>query len=148
MSGSVSRLFKVSLGVFALVASTGRPGAEIGQLKSAKGDVWIERGGACLPGTVGTRVQTADIVKTGADGSVGMVMVDNSLLSIGPNSILSLDRLDYDATTQRGQFDSSLSKGSLAWSGAHRQAIAGRDVRPHPLRGSRCPGNRIRGRHR
>jgi len=114
MPGSVWRLFKVSLGAFALAASAATPGAEIGQLKSANGDVWIERSGARLPGTVGTRVRTADVVKTGADGSAGMVMVDNSLLSIGPNSVLSLDRLDYDATTQRGQFDSSLSKGSLS----------------------------------
>jgi hypothetical protein len=114
MPGSVSRLFKVSLGVLALAASAVAFGAEIGQLKSAKGDVWIERSGARLPGTVGTRVHTLDVVKTGADGAVGMVMVDNSLLSIGPNSALSLDRLDYDATTQRGQFDSSLSKGSLS----------------------------------
>jgi len=114
MPGSVSHLCRVSLGVLALVVSAATLAAEIGQLKSAKGDVWIERSGARLPGAVGTRVQTADVVKTGADGSVGMVMIDNSLLSMGPNSVLSLDRLDYDATTQRGQFDTSLSKGSLS----------------------------------
>jgi hypothetical protein len=114
MPASVSHLCKVSLGVLALVVSAVTLAAEIGQLKSAKGDVWIERSGTRLPGAVGTRVQTADVVKTGADGSVGMVMIDNSLLSMGPNSALSLDRLDYDATTQRGQFDTSLSKGSLS----------------------------------
>jgi hypothetical protein len=113
MPRSVSHLCKVSLGVLALIASSMTSAAEIGQLKSAKGEVWIERSGARVPGTVGTRVQTSDVVKTGADGSVGMVMVDNSLLSMGPNSALSLDRLDYDATTQRGRFDTSLAKGSL-----------------------------------
>jgi hypothetical protein len=60
------------------------------------------------------RVQTADVVKTGADASVGITMVDDTLLSAGPNSILSLDRWDYDATTSKGRFDSSLKTGSLA----------------------------------
>jgi hypothetical protein len=103
----------LSLGVVALFASAGALAAEIGQLKSANGEVWIERGGARIPGAAGTRIQTADVIRTGADGSVGMVMVDNSLLSMGPSSSLSLDRLDYDSTTQQGQFDASLRKGSL-----------------------------------
>src|SRR4051794_21556470 len=93
---------------FALVASAMACAADIGQVKSARGEVSIERSGARIAAPVGTRVQTADIVTTGADGSVGMVMVDDSLLSMGPNSVLSLERLDYDATTQRGRFDTSL----------------------------------------
>lgn len=87
--------------------------AEIGQVKIAKGPVTIERGGQSLPATVGMRLETADVVKTGADASVGITMGDNSLLSAGPNSILSLDRYEFDATTNRGRFDSSLSTGSL-----------------------------------
>jgi hypothetical protein len=88
--------------------------ADIGQVKPAKGPVTIERGGQSLPVTVGMRLQTADVVKTGADASVGITMVDDTLLSAGPNSILSLDRWDYDATTSKGRFDSSLKTGSLA----------------------------------
>ena len=41
-------------------------------------------------------------------------MSDNSLLSAGPNSILSLDRYDFDPTTYQGRFDARLQKGSLA----------------------------------
>lgn len=88
--------------------------AEIGQVKVTKGPVTIERGGQVLPATVGMRLQTSDVVKTGADASVGITMSDNSLLSAGPNSILSLDRFEFDATTNRGRFDSTLSTGSLS----------------------------------
>ena len=38
-------------------------------------------------------------------------MSDNSLLSAGPNSILSLDRYEFDSTTSQGQFDTTLQKG-------------------------------------
>jgi hypothetical protein len=113
MRNCVVRTCTATVSLLALIASAMAFAADIGQVKSARGEVSIERGGARLAATVGTRVQTSDVVTTGADGSVGMVMIDDSLLSMGPNSVLSLDRLDYDATTQRGRFDTSLQKGSL-----------------------------------
>ena len=87
---------------------------DIGQIKVSKGDVAIERGGQTVPGAIGARLQTSDVIKTGADGSVGITMSDNSLLSAGPNSILSLDKYAFDTTTNQGQFESSLRKGSLS----------------------------------
>ena len=88
--------------------------ADIGQVKTVKGPVTIERGGQSLPVTVGVRVQASDVVKTGADASVGITMIDDTLLSAGPNSILTLDRCEYDPTTSKGRFDTSLATGSLA----------------------------------
>jgi hypothetical protein len=99
--------------------------ADIGQVKVAKGAVSVERGGEALAATVGMRLQTADVVKTGTDGSVGITMNDDSLLSAGPNSILSLDRYEFDATTSQGQFDTSLRTGSLA-------VVSGRIARQSP----------------
>jgi hypothetical protein len=88
--------------------------ADIGQVKVAKGKVTIERAGASIPATVGTRLQASDVVRTGSDGSVGITMTDNSLLSAGPNSVLALDRYDFDEVTSEGRFDASLRKGTLA----------------------------------
>ena len=88
--------------------------ADIGQIKVAKGIVTIERGGQSLPGEAGARVQGADTVRTGSDGSVGITMTDNSLLSAGPNSLLVLDRYEFDSTTNQGRFDASLRRGTLA----------------------------------
>ena len=99
--------------------------AEIGQIKISKGQVTVERNGAALPATVGMRLETADVLKTGADGSVGITMADNSLLSAGPNSILSLDRFEFDPTSSQGQFDAQLRKGSLA-------VISGRIAKQSP----------------
>lgn len=88
--------------------------ADIGQIKISKGAVTIDRAGQSMPGAIGARLQTADVVKTGADGSVGITMTDNSLLSAGPNSVLALDRYEFDSTTDEGRFDASLRKGTLA----------------------------------
>jgi hypothetical protein len=98
----------LSLGAMAVHA------ADIGQVKIAKGQVTIERQGKPIPAAVGARLQVADVVKTGADGSVGITMDDDSLLSAGPNSALSFDNYAFDSTTSQGRFNTSLNKGTLS----------------------------------
>jgi len=99
--------------------------ADIGQVKVAKGQVAIERLGTTMPATVGARLRTSDVIRTGADGSVGITMDDDSLLSAGPNSALSLDQFVFDSTTNQGRLDTSLNKGTLA-------VISGRIAKQSP----------------
>ena len=88
--------------------------ADVGQIKVATGQVLVDRKGQTLPGRVGMPLETDDVVRTGTDGSVGITMRDNSLLSAGPNSILSLERFEFDPTTNDGRFDAQLRRGTLA----------------------------------
>ena len=88
--------------------------ADVGQIKVATGQVFVDRKGQSLPGRVGLVLETDDVLRTGADGSVGITMRDNSLLSAGPNSILSLERFEFDPTTSEGRFDARLRRGTLA----------------------------------
>ena len=99
--------------------------AEVGQIKVAKGSVTVERKGQALPGPVGFLLEADDVLKTGADGAVGITMRDNSLLSAGPNSILSLERFEFDPTTSIGRFDAQLRRGTLA-------VISGRIAKKSP----------------
>lgn len=87
---------------------------DAGQIKTSKGSAQIERAGQKLPATVGQIVQQGDAVSTGADGSVGITFRDNSLVSIGPDSVLVIDRFVFDSTTHQGNFDASLKQGTLA----------------------------------
>jgi hypothetical protein len=72
----------IALLPFAFAATVGA--ADIGQIKIAKGQVSIERNGQSLPGDIGARLQLSDVVRTGADGSVGITMSDDTLLSADP----------------------------------------------------------------
>lgn len=109
---------KRTVAAFAVMMGALAPGLglaqEAGHVKVAKGGVSIHRGGQTLPAPVGATVQTGDVVTTGADGSVGITFLDNSLLSAGPNSVLAIDRFAFDSTTHQGSFESSLRKGTLA----------------------------------
>ncbi len=87
---------------------------DIAQIKVAKGAVFIVRAGQRIAARVGTHVRATDTILTGANGSVGISFVDNSLLSMGPNSELAIDRFVFNSTTHEGNFDTSLKKGTLA----------------------------------
>jgi hypothetical protein len=87
---------------------------DVGQVKIARGQVTVERAGQMLPAQVGMALEAADILRTGGDGSIGVTMRDDSLLSAGPNSVLSLAHFEFDPTTSQGRFESRLQRGTLA----------------------------------
>ena len=97
-----------------LLATMSAQANDIGRVKVAKGTVTIERAGKSQPASAGMALQAADIIRTGADGSVGITMSDNSLLSTGPNSTLALQQYAFDPTTHQGKFDAALGRGTLA----------------------------------
>ena len=85
----------------------------IGQIKTETGSATVERGGVAKPAAIGDHVFQSDTIVT-ADGAVGITFVDNSMMSLGPNTRLSLDQFNFDTTTHEGVFSSSLQKGTLA----------------------------------
>ena len=112
-----------------LVASMGFAGAaiasDIGLVKVAQGKVEIQRGASKVPATVGTAVRANDVILTGADGSAGVTFTDNSLVSVGPNSVFAIDKYRFDTTTHAGEFEGNLKKGKLA-------AVSGKMVKQSP----------------
>ena len=115
--------------VLMLVAALGFAGAavaaDIGQIKVSKGSVEIQRGATKIAATVGVGLQTTDVVVTGADGSAGITFTDNSLVSVGPNSVFAIDKYSFDSTTHAGEFEGNLKQGRLA-------AVSGKMVKQSP----------------
>ncbi len=113
------------IAVLLLGFSLGAQAEDAGQIKTASGAVHVERDGKRLPARVGMPVRQSDTLVTGADGAAGVTFTDNSLLSVGPNSVLAIERYAFDSTTHRGQFDTALRKGTLA-------VISGKIVKQSP----------------
>jgi len=112
-----------------LVAALGFAGTamanDIGLVKVAKGSVQIQRGATKIPASVGTALKTQDVVVTGSDGSAGITFTDNSLVSVGPNSVFAIDKYRFDTTTHAGEFEGNLRQGRLA-------AVSGKMVKQSP----------------
>jgi len=86
---------------------------ESGIVKTVRGQVRIERGAASLEAKVGDPVQEKDRVVVQAGSSIGISMNDETLLSLGPNSAMVIDRYTYNPVTREGQVETSILKGTL-----------------------------------
>ncbi len=93
--------------------------AQIGQIKTLKGEVFIIRNGTKLPAKARDLVQQADIIETGTAGSVGITFIDNSRFSAGPNTRIELKQFRFNPTTHDGDFITSMDRGTLAVISGH-----------------------------
>ena len=91
----------------------------IGQIKTLTGTVFITRTQGTSPAQAGDLLEKTDALTTGVDGSVGITFIDNSRISIGPNSHLLLEKFEFNPTTQEGEFLTTLERGTLAVISGH-----------------------------
>jgi hypothetical protein len=83
-------------------------------LRKTKGDVLIERAGNIIKAEEGTPVYPNDTVRTGADGSVGIMFKDNSRISLGPNSRLELKKFVFKPAQGEFSMINKLIKGTAS----------------------------------
>ena len=88
-------------GVFTvfLIAATpaqGQQPAPAGYIKVVSGSAFVVRSNETIPARPGQPVFANDALRTGADGSVGVTLKDDTRLSLGPNSEVRLARYLYD----------------------------------------------------
>ena len=88
--------------------------AEIGQIKNVAGQVFLVRNGVQQTAKAGDLLEQADLLMTGANGSVGITLIDNSRLSAGPNSRVELKQFRFDPTTNEGGSVTEVQRGTLA----------------------------------
>ena len=111
----------VILGLLAPLASA----ADVGQIKTSKGGVVIVRDGKEMTASAGTAVQQADRVLTKADGAAGITFNDNSMLSLGPDSVLDISRFSFGAKSEPDTLEATLHRGTLS-------AVSGKIVAKSP----------------
>lgn len=88
--------------------------ADIGRVKKVSGEAFIERAGNKVRAVPGMTLEPGDVLVTGPGGRLSVTFIDNSRFAAGPDSRVSVDRFEFNATTHEGAFESRLQRGSLA----------------------------------
>ena len=96
------------------VLSRGSAWAQIGQIKNITGQVFLLRNGVERSAKAGDLVEQTDVVTTGPKSSAGITFIDNSRLSMGPDSQIELKQFRFNATTHEGEFLADMHRGTLA----------------------------------
>jgi hypothetical protein len=89
-----------SAGVLTIVLAAAAPAlaqepAPAGHVKISSGTAFIVRQNTTIAARPGDAVYATDALRTGADGSVGVTLQDDTRLSIGPSSEVRLERYVY-----------------------------------------------------
>jgi hypothetical protein len=61
-----------------------------GTVKNVQGNVSVKRQDMTLTAERGMKIYANDVISTGKDGSVGIILQDNTIFSLGPESELEL----------------------------------------------------------
>ena len=87
----------------------------IGVIRNSSGTVSVTRGEQVLPAVSGTKLLAEDVLDTGRDGSAGIILRDNSSLSIGPDSRLVLEKFLFAPVEGRFALLVRVSRGTMAY---------------------------------
>ncbi len=85
-------ILSLLLGASPVLAQEGK-GA--GRVKVASGAAFVVRDGRAVAATPGQVVLEADVLRTGADGRLGVTLNDDTRLSLAPSSEVRVDRFAY-----------------------------------------------------
>src|SRR5512141_676536 len=106
-------------------AAASQDEAVVGTVQTVRGAGFILRGGQRLPAQRGTRLYQQDVIRTEKGSALGLVLRDETAVSLGPSSELAVREFVY--RPREGVFSSVLSfvRGTMVY-------IAGRIARLAP----------------
>jgi hypothetical protein len=111
---------RTALGVLVAVVAIAVTGSAVaespaGAIKVVTGAAFVVRQGAAIPAQVNDSVLVGDALRTGSDGSIGVLLADDTLLSLGPNAELVIDEFLFAPAQGQMGFVARLLRGAFAY---------------------------------
>lgn len=85
----------------------------VGYVKTVAGDAWVTTTGLRIKAAPGTEVSIGSQIKTAPGASLGITFKDNTVMSFGPDTEMTVDAYLYAPAQGQLQLGTSLAKGSL-----------------------------------
>lgn len=118
---SMLRSFIASIGAaaFLIVVHAGparaADGETIGRVKTVQGAAYLVRAGNQIAADVGSTLQAGDSVKTAGDSAMGIAFRDNTTLSVGPESEMTIDDFAFEPKDEKLAFSAALAQGTFVF---------------------------------
>jgi hypothetical protein len=74
----------------------------IATIEKVNGTATVVRQGQMISATIGLEIWENDTIRTGPEGSIGVLFIDDTLLSLGPDSVLVIDKFVF--APRQGKF--------------------------------------------
>ena len=93
----------------------GAADADIAHVTDIKGTAAVHRGLTIIEARKGTALKLDDVLVTGPEGAIGIIFADETTISLGPESKLSLEEFVFEPERSRFSFVVKLMKGTAAY---------------------------------
>jgi hypothetical protein len=87
----------------------------VGLVKSVEGQAFVARGGETKAVAAGMEIKMGDVLKTGADGSVGLIFSDDTIISMGPRTELAVEDYLFEPIEGKLAFIARILKGTVSY---------------------------------
>ena len=87
----------------------------IGVVRNSAGEAAITREGRVLPASEGTKLFAGDTLSTGSDGSLGVILRDDSTLSMGPESSFVIQKFLFSPAEEKFGLLVRVTRGTMAY---------------------------------
>lgn len=87
--------------------------APIGYVKTLSGDAFVTTQGTKQKASLGTAIFQGSLLQTGAKSSMGVTFKDDTVMSFGPNTEITVDEYLYAPAQGQVKLGSKLLKGTL-----------------------------------
>jgi len=104
--------------VFICCSCIGTAAAEesrVGFVKNVSGQAFIERNKVMVPAKVKDELMENDVLVTGRIGSMGVILQDNSVMSIGSNTRLVISKFIFEPAKEKLSFIAQIKKGTVVY---------------------------------
>ena len=99
-----------------IVLSTSTIASEtIGIVKSISGDVYLTNTTYAIKAVPNMRLNQGDFIRTGPNSNVGLIFEDDTVVSLGSNSEMSIEKFLFDPATEKLAFVAKLLQGTFSF---------------------------------
>ena len=84
---------------------------DIAIVKKMTGEVSAKRADKTIPLAIGQKIQEGDLIVTKSNSDIGMIFEDGTIVALGENSILSVDKYLFKPATNEFLVDMDMQKG-------------------------------------
>jgi hypothetical protein len=86
-----------------------------GIIKAVSGDVFITNSQTTVKAVPNMQIIQGDIIKTGANGSAGLIFEDDTVVGLGPNSEMSIESFLFNPVNKELSFIARMIHGTFSF---------------------------------
>ena len=102
---------------------------DIGIVKKISGEVSAKRVDKMILLSVGHKIQEGDLIVTKNNSDIGMIFEDGTVLALGENSILSVDKYLFKPVSNEFLIDMDMKKGTASFESGKIGKLAPKSVK-------------------